>query len=109
MIAISLGITILLETPIALLWCRVKKKPTGSILLTTLVGNILTQAGLWALLLLIWRPYWLILLTAEVGIWVIEGLLLAVLPANRLLLAEAMQLSLWMNLASFGVGLALPI
>lgn len=77
-------------------------------MLTTLAGNILTQAGLWILLMLIWQPYWPIFLVAEVVIWIVEGLLMA-LPANHLTLVEAMRLSLWMNLVSFGVGLVLPV
>jgi hypothetical protein len=110
LIIASLGITALVEALVTLLWCRKTRKPTRSILLTGLAGNILTQAGLWALLLLIpVRTYWAILLTAEVGIWALEGLLLAVIPANRLTLRAALSLSLWMNLISFGVGLALPV
>ena len=110
MIVVSLGITALVEALVALLWCRKNRKPTRSILLTGLAGNILTQAGLWALLLLLAvRRYWAILLTAEVGIWAVEGLLLAVIPANRLPLREALRLSLWMNLISFGIGLTLPV
>jgi len=109
-IVASLGITALVEALVALIWCRKTKKPTRSILLTGLAGNVLTQAGLWALLLLIAvRPYWAILLIAEVGIWALEGLLLAVIPANRLTLREALRLSLWLNLISFGSGLALPV
>jgi hypothetical protein len=108
-IVVSFSITILVEALVALLWCQIKKKPARSIVLTGLAGNLLTQAGLWALLLLVVRPYWLVLLTAEVGIWAVEGLLLAVIPTNNLTLPEALRLSLWMNLFSFGVGLALPV
>ena len=61
------------------------------------------------LLLKKFTVHWMILLTAEVGIWAVEGLLLAIIPANRLALREALRLSLWMNLISFGVGLALPV
>lgn len=106
----SLGITALVEALVALVWCRKTRKPPRSILLTSLAGNILTQAGLWALLLLIAvRLYWAVLLAAEVGIWAVEGLLLAAMPANRLTPRAALRLSLWMNLISFGVGLALPV
>jgi hypothetical protein len=108
-IGATLGITILLEGWVALVWCRRAQKPARSILLTGVLGNIATQVGLWTLLLVAARPYWLILLTAEVGIWAVEGFLLAVIPANRLALSEALRLSLWMNLVSFGVGLALPV
>ena len=110
MIVASLGITALVEALVASLWCRKTRKPPWNILLTGLAGNILTQAGLWALLLLIAvRHYWTILLTAEVGIWAMESLLLAVIPANRLSPFEALRLSLWMNLISFGIGLMLPV
>lgn len=110
MIVVSLGITALVESLVAWLWCQKNRKPTQSILLTGLAGNILTQAGLWALLLLIAvRHYWAILLTTEMGIWAVEGLLLAVIPANRLSLYAALRLSLWMNLISFGIGLTLPV
>jgi hypothetical protein len=108
-ILVSLGITVLIEAVVALFWCRKARKPTRSILLTGLLGNVLTQVGLWALLFLAARPYWPILLSAEVGIWAVEGLLLALIPANHLALPEALRLSLWMNLISFGVGLVLPV
>lgn len=109
MIVVSLGITASVEALVALLWCRKNRKPARIILLIGLAGNILTQTGLWALLLIAVRRYWAILLTAEVGIWAVEGLLLAFIPANRLPLCEALRLSLWMNLISFGVGLTLPV
>ena len=106
---LSLGITLALESIALLAWCRVMKKPAGSIFLTGLAANVLTQGLLWSLLWLLVRPYWVILLAAEVGIWFLESLLLAALPSNRLRLGEAMRLSLWMNLVSFGAGLFLPV
>lgn len=100
----------LVEALVAWFWCRKNRKPPRSILLTSLAGNILTQVGLWTLLLLIaLQHYWVILLSAEVGIWAVEGLLLAVISANQLPLRMALRLSLWMNLISFGVGLMLPV
>ena len=109
MIAVSLGITVLVEALVTLVWCRNNSKPPRSILFTGVAGNILTQTGLWALLLIAAQHYWTVLLTAEVGIWAVEGLLLALIPTNRLPLREALRLSLWMNLVSFGIGLMLPV
>ncbi len=109
MIGVTLGLTLLIESLVALVWRRAKHKPALSILLTVLAANLLTQAALWALLWLLARPYWVILLFAEVGIWLVEGALLAAIPANRLRPTEALRLSLWINLASFGAGLLLPV
>ena len=109
MIGLSLGLTLALESPVALVWCRVTKKPARNILLTALIANVLTQTALWVLLWFLVRPYWMVLLVAEIGIWAIESLVLQALPSNQLRLAEAMRLSLWMNLISFGLGLVLPV
>lgn len=110
MIVVSLGITVLIETLVALIWSRKNRKPIQSILLTALAGNLLTQTALWTLLLLIAvQHYWLTLLIAEGVIWLTEGALLALVPTNRLRLHDALRLSLWMNLISFGVGLTLPV
>jgi hypothetical protein len=106
---VSFGVTALVEAAVTWAWCRFRHKPAGSILLIGLAGNLLTQAALWALLLLVPRPYWLVLLPAEVAIWLAEAALLAAVPSNRLSPAEAARLSLWMNLSSFGMGLLLPV
>ncbi len=105
---LSLGLTLALESLVALAWSRIKKKPALSIPLTGLAANLLTQLALWAALGLLVRPYWAILLPAEIAIWLVEGLILAAPPCNHLRLAEALRLSLWMNLVSFGVGLMMP-
>jgi hypothetical protein len=109
MFGASLGITVLVEATVAWLWCRRNRKPVAGILLTGLAGNNLTQAALWTLLFFLSRPYWPVLLSAELVIWLVEAAILAAVPSNRLTPAEAAWLSLWMNLSSFGVGLLLPV
>jgi hypothetical protein len=57
---------------------------------------------------LFFQRYLIALLVSEMLIWVIEGLLLSIVPANRLRFMEAVFLSLSMNLASFALGWIMP-
>lgn len=71
--------------------------------------NVFTQAILWLVLRMFFRYYLIALIAAEFSIWLVEGEFLHRLPGNGLTLRQAMLLSLWMNAASFGVGLFLPV
>lgn len=86
-----------------------RRKPVRPILFTSVCANLITQSILWVNLNLFFRHYLIVLVIAEVLIWVMESILLYSIPANRLRLNEAMLLSLLMNLASFGLGWFLPI
>lgn len=101
--------TLLIEGLVAAVYARWQGKPIVSILLTASLANLLTQSLLWLALIVFYRAYLPTLFLAEVGIWLLEGLALRIIPANRLSWREALILSLGMNLASFGVGWFLPV
>ena len=106
---VTLLITLLLEGAIAFGYCVWRNKPVQPILLTSIFINLITQSLLWLTLNLFFRQYLIALIVAEILIWLIEGALLHFVPANRLRFANALRLSLGMNLASFGIGLLLPV
>lgn len=101
--------TIAIEGVVALSYSRWQRKPLVSILLTANLGNLLTQPLLWLALTVFHRAYLPTLLLAEIGIWLVEAVILRLVPANRLAWGEALALSLGMNLASFGIGWFLPV
>jgi hypothetical protein len=79
------------------------------ILTSSVIVNLLTQSLLWIGLNLFFQHYLATLCFAEILIWITESFLLYCLPANQLRLPDAAFLSLIMNLASFAIGLFLPI
>lgn len=101
--------TLLVEGLIAAACSRWQGKPLVSILLTASLANLLTQSLLWLALAAFYHAYLPTLLLAEIGIWLVEAMILRLVPANRLVWSEALLLSLGMNLASFGIGWLLPI
>ena len=105
----TLLITIIIEGAVALGYCAWRKKPFCPILFTSIGINLSTQSLLWVGLNLFFRHYLIALFVAESLIWMIESVLLYYFPANRLRFADALLLSLSMNLASFALGWFLPI
>jgi hypothetical protein len=106
---ITLSLTIFAESLVVLGYCFWRQKSVGSILLTSLCANLLTQLFLWGILSLYFQQYIIVLLIAEILIWMIESLVLYFVPANRLRWTDAVLLSLCMNLVSFALGWFLPI
>lgn len=98
-----------LEGGVVLGYCRWRQKTWAPLLLTSIVANLVTQAGLWIALCLLFQHYLAVLLVSEVLIWASESLMLWSVSANRLSLREAMWLSLLMNGTSFGLGCWLPV
>ncbi|MBN2115295.1 MAG: hypothetical protein JW730_01905 [Anaerolineales bacterium] len=105
----ALLITILVEGLIAAAYSIRREKPVQPILLTSICVNLITQSLLWIVLDLFFRHYLIVLLAAEIPIWMLESLLLHSIPANRLRFSDALLLSLGMNLGSFTLGWFLPI
>jgi len=105
---ITLLITIFIESTIVLGYGAWRGKPIRPILLTSIFANIITQSLLWLVLNVFFQQYLIALLVAEIFIWVFEGLALYFIRANQLQRAEALSLSLTMNLASFAIGWFLP-
>lgn len=105
----TLSITILVEGVVCLGYSIGRRKPVGSIFITSIFANLITQTLLWMALSLFYQHYLAVLVVAEIFIWVMEGYLLHALRFNQLKVREAFFLSLIMNLSSFGVGWFLPV
>ena len=106
---VTLLITIIVESAVALVYSIWRKKIFRPILLTSILANLITQSFLWIVLELFFEHYIPLLCSAELLIWIIESFLLHRFSANQLRFQEAVLLSLAMNLASFGLGWFLPI
>ena len=106
---VTLLITIIVESAVALVYSIWRKKIFRPIFLTSILANLITQSFLWIVLELFFQHYLVVLWSAEILIWIIESLLLYRFSANQLRFHEAVLLGLAMNLASFGLGWFLPI
>ena len=106
---VTLTLTILVEAALILGYARHYQKPRAPLLLTSVGANIVTQSLLWIVLSRFFNHYLAALILTEVLIWPAEGFMLWAVPANRLLLREALWLSLLMNATSFTLGCFLPI
>jgi hypothetical protein len=102
-------ITVLVEGVVVLVYSISRRKPVIPILLTSLMGNLLTQSLLWIALTFSFRHYLVALVITEIIIWGIESLLFHVIRANQLNLKEAALLSLAMNGTSLALGWSLPV
>ena len=105
----TLGLTIIVEGVIVLGYAQRYQKPTIPLVLTSVGANIVTQSLLWIGLSLFFNDYLVALGVMEVLICIAEGLMLWAVAANRLVLPEAMGLSLLMNGVSLTLGWFLPI
>jgi len=105
----TLSITILVEGVVCLGYSIWRRQPVRYLLITSVFVNLITQTLLWVALSLFYQHYLVVLLVAEIFIWVIESILLYGIRINQLKVREALFLSLCMNLASFGIGWFLPV
>jgi hypothetical protein len=105
----TLLVTIVVEGAVVIVYSVWRKKPIGPILFTSVCVNLTTQPFLWIILNLFFQYYRIALPATEILIGMIESVLMWCFPANRLHFADAVRLSLIMNLASFGVGWFLPV
>ena len=101
--------TIVIESIVVIGYSVGQKKPVFPILFTSISVNLVTQSLLWIVLTLFHQYYLVTLLLAEVVIWLVEGIALWYIPANRLGFKDAMFLGLSMNLLSFAMGWFLPV
>lgn len=106
----GLWITLGVELALGLVYALWRKHPVFYLLTVILLMNMITQPILWLTLsgtfvgLSIVRT-----LMAETMVWLVEGwILLKALP-GEITSKEAFLLSLVLNLASFGLGLMLPL
>lgn len=106
---LTLLITLIVESPIAVSYAFRRRKPLLAILGTSICGNFITQSLLWLSLNIFFDQYLAALILVEVLIWSLESLLLYFVAFNQLHITEAMLLSLLMNTASLAVGWFLPV
>lgn len=102
-------LTVFLEGVLIAGFARTTGRSPGWLVGTSIVMNLLTQAILWAVLFQFWWIYLPALAIAEISIWVIETVVLFSVRPNRLSLAQAACLSLFLNGTSLALGLFLPI
>ena len=105
----TLLITLLIEGMVVLVYSAIRRRPAGDLLLVSFIINIFTQITLWVALRIFFSYYLIALIVAEVLIWLVESVLLHRLSRESLSLSNAVFLSLYMNLASFGIGWFLPV
>ncbi|MBN1259319.1 MAG: hypothetical protein JXB35_01440 [Anaerolineae bacterium] len=103
-------LTLGLEALVALLFCSWRKRPR-SIILVTLLGNLLTFPSVWLLFPLLPLSSITTLILAELFAVVVEAAILTLAPytfrpPQRLPFGEAVLLSILMNVVSFLSGLA---
>jgi len=108
-VTFTLTVTILIEAVLIFIYSHLRDKPFYPLLLASLFANLITQSLLWIGLLLFFRHYLLTLIVLEISIWLIESLIFYRVRVTQLTIKEAMSLSLAINLASFSVGLFLPV
>jgi hypothetical protein len=105
----TLLITILVEGLVAIVYSTRRRKPVIPILLTSVLGNLVTQSMLWIVLTLSFRYYLISLFLVEILVWGIESMLFYAIRANQLKLKEAALISLGMNSISLAFGWFLPV
>jgi hypothetical protein len=109
-ITVTLPITLAIELLIATAYSLKRKYPLLPTLTLVGLANVVTQFALWVALSAISSgEALLITIGLEVIIWGAEALILYLPQRNELTFKEVALLSLIINLASFGVGLLLPI
>jgi hypothetical protein len=106
---VTLVITIFIESSILLGYAHWNKKPKLHLLFSGALANLFSQSVLWVFLTFFPHHYLVTLLTMEFFVVGIECLILHFYRSNMLKLNEAFLLSLFMNLASFGIGWFLPV
>ncbi len=95
---------------LALAYALWRKRPRLKLLTVVAMMNLITQPLLWLAVQSLGNDaYTLWLGVGEVIVWLVEAGILAVAMRKQAKFLEALALSLVLNLASFGIGLLLPI
>ncbi len=105
----TISITVLLESCLLIGYAVWRKKPLIHLLSSEILGNLVTQPLLWIALASFPAYYLSTLLVMELFIIGIEGLIFYFLKYNKLILKEALFLSMTLNLSSFLIGWFLPV
>src|SRR5687767_11691971 len=104
----TLAITIVMEGIACSVYSIWRKKPIRPILLSSLLGNIVTQSLLWLALTLFFQHYLVTLLISEILICLMEAMLYHGVRWNNLSMGDALFLSFITNLSSFAIGWFMP-
>lgn len=112
---LTLPLTILIEALLATAYARLYNRPLLKTLTLVLLGNVITQYGLWAALSVFHhqgvRSLSLVLaliLILEIIIWGVEAVIFYFPQRNEISFKEAALLSLILNATSISIGLLLP-
>jgi hypothetical protein len=106
----GLMITLIVELVIALAYALWRKQPRTKLLTVVLMMNMVTQPVLWFAVRNLTgnsRPWFLAI--GEIILWLVEAGILALALRKQAKFREALALSFILNLASFGIGLLLPV
>ena len=106
---LTLLVTLLVEGAVVLIYSALRRRSAGDLLQVSFIVNVFTQVILWITLRIFFRYYLTALIVAEILIWLVESILIYRLSMGQLSPSHAVILSLWMNLASFGIGWFLPV
>lgn len=107
----SVPLTVILELLVLVLYLRLRGEPLKPWVTLGVAVNLVTQPILWSMALgggLRHFP-WLTLAAVELGIWLVEAVLLYLPLRRRTTFLAVLGLSLMMNAFSFGLGLLLPV
>jgi hypothetical protein len=109
-LSLSLPATIFIELMLAAAYALRKKRPLLQAITLFLLANVITQFALWAALNTFNEGNaFLLTIGLEIIIWAVESLIIYLPQREEMQYKEAALLSLVLNLASFGIGLLLPI
>jgi len=106
---LGLLVTLITELAIGLIYVTWRKRPWFSVLLTILLMNMVTQPVLWFLVKELRLSLCIWVYVLEVIVWLVEARILYIVLRKSARFSETLLLSLAMNLASFGIGLLLPL
>ena len=108
--SLALPITVAIEGVVYLIYAWLRQRPRLEGFTAVLLANLLTHPWLW------WgirglnpADLWVVVIPAELLVWLVEAFVLYFLQRKSLRLAEALGLSLLLNCTSFGVGLLLRV
>lgn len=107
---LGLVITLAVEIPLALAYAVWRKRPWVKLLTVVLMMNLITQPALWSIVGAFNgnSTFWPLAI-GEAIVWLVEALILTFALRKQAKFWEALALSLALNLASFGIGLLLPL
>ncbi len=110
LVSLSLPAVIVVEVALAAIYAFWRRRSVLTLATIVLLINILTTPALWLVLVSgVGSPDFLASIFMQIFIWLVEGLLLFLTKRKSIPFPEAMGLSLVLNLASFLIGLVLPL